>query len=106
MLVVPAGVRLDGSAVSALIRLAVRKGEAQAAFSAGLRPSLDTFAAQLQACAKDGRAELADTLFASLPHWRLRPNRALYSAMLECHARAGRAVRVEQLYQQMQAYES
>ena len=95
------GVTLDGSALSALIRLAVRLQQAPAAHAQGLRPALDTFVALLSACAKDGRTEQAAALFASLPHWHLRANRAVYTALLEGNARSGLAVQSEELLQQM-----
>ena len=85
------------------MRLAVRRGEAASAYAAGLRPSLDTFAVLLQHCAKERKVDLADALFASLPHWRLRANRPLYAAMLECQAHAGRAVRADFIAAQMLA---
>ena len=97
------GLRLEGAALANLIRLAVRLDAAASSYAAGLRPALDTFVVLLSSCARDGRAELADALFASLPAWRLRANRAVYVAMLECQAKAARALRAEELVAQMRA---
>lgn len=92
------GVRLEGGALSSLIRLAVKRGEAAAAHTAGLRPALDTFVALL---AHETRGEHADALFASLRQWKLRPNRAVYVALLQCQARARRSGRAEQIAAEM-----